>query len=152
MLSLAVAATSYTLPGAKPQGALPQGALPQALAAVAALTISVSPLAATTSVPANLQLSDFGSSELVSEGLQTAGMEGDLRMIKVWAQLKVGSIEAEGVKAAYIDADAHESVLKIFGQYRVETIIRCEPAFSVVRVAYRGNDAPVSLEKLMRSC
>jgi chemotaxis protein histidine kinase CheA len=63
----------------------------------AALVVGLSPLAA----PADdLQLADFESTALVSEGLKTAGMEGDLRMMKLWARLKAGALETDGRDAA----------------------------------------------------
>ena len=65
--------------------------------AFAALTIGMAPISAAPA--AELQLADFESSSLVSDGLKTAGMEGDLRMIKLWARLKAGALEAEGREA-----------------------------------------------------
>ena len=70
-------------------------------AACAAVTIGLSPLALTAKdVPAELQLENIGRSSLVEAGLKDAGMEGDLKMIKLWTRLKVGEIEVEGQKAA----------------------------------------------------
>ena len=72
--------------------------LPHLLGAAAALTVAISPM--TAAVPSDLQLADFESESLVSDGLKTAGMNGDLRMIKLWARLKAGALETEGREAA----------------------------------------------------
>ena len=75
--------------------------------AAAALAVTLSPLSA--AAVGELQLADFGDSAIVSEGLKTAGMNGDLRMIKLWARLKAGDLQAEGQKAA--DKVSDEKVL-----------------------------------------
>ena len=63
-------------------------------------TFALTRLLLSTPHAARLVLNEFASDSLVSEGLKTAGMEGDVRMIKLWTQLKVGALEAEGKKAA----------------------------------------------------
>ena len=73
--------------------------MPHLVAACAALTVGFSPLDA-AGVPSELQLAVFGDSSLVESGLKEANMEGDLRMIKLWARLKSGELDVEGKKAA----------------------------------------------------
>ena len=68
-------------------------------AACAALTIGMSPICA-KEVPPELILDDIGQTALVEQGLKDAGLEGDLKMIRLWARLKTGEIQVEGQKAA----------------------------------------------------
>lgn len=82
--------------------------IPRVLGAAAALTFSISPMSAAVT-SAELTLNDFGSDSLVTEGLKSAGMDGDIRMIKLWTRLKVGALEAEGKKAA--DSVSNEKAL-----------------------------------------
>ena len=55
-----------------------------------------SPMAAVAAPSAELQLTDFESESLVVDGLKNAGLEGDLKMMKLWARLKAGALEVEG--------------------------------------------------------
>ena len=59
-----------------------------------------SPMAAVAAPSAELQLTDFESESLVVDGLKNAGLEGDLKMMKLWARLKAGALEVEGREAA----------------------------------------------------
>ena len=81
-----------------------RSALQHLVTAATALTIGLAPMpmsavSDTSGAPFTAELS-FESSALVSEGLKSAGMDGDVRMIKLWAQLKAGALQAEGQNAA----------------------------------------------------
>lgn len=72
----------------------PSSLLTPLLSVACATTFALSApasFAATAPAP-ELQLRDFSASGVVTEGLAQAGMEGDLRMMKLWARLKAGQV------------------------------------------------------------
>jgi len=54
-------------------------------------------------------LNEFTSDAVIEQGLKSAGMDADMKMIKLWTRLKVGALETAGKEAA--DQTGDEKVL-----------------------------------------